>query len=85
MIFKHYDMFFLVCYITQMYLHLITAAGVAIRSLLSLTNVTMLATSIKPGNTSSRASNTEVKRANTKKEDNLVMDTKLKIIGKLVL
>ena len=40
----------------------------------------MLATSIKPGNTSSRASNNEVKRANTKKEDNLVMDTKLKII-----
>ena len=42
--------------------------------------LTMLATSIKPGNTSSRASNNEVKRANTKKEDNLVMDTKLKII-----
>ena len=62
-------------------IHLITAAGIAIKSISEMgAMLTMLATSIKPGNTSSRASNQEVKRANTKKEDNLVMDTKLKII-----
>ena len=45
--------------------------------------LTMLTTGIKPG-TPNSARNTPgpdgVKRSNTKKEDNLVMDTKLKII-----
>ena len=59
------------------------AAGGALRSLSEMgAMLTMLTTGMKPGlSTPTRETGTNsVKPTNTKKEDNLVMDTKLKII-----
>ena len=61
------------------------AAGGAFRSLSEMgAMLTMLTTGVKPGSTGNanrpNAPNDQVKRNASKKEDNLVMDTKLKII-----
>ena len=60
-----------------------SAAGGALRSLSEMgAMLTMFTTAIKPGTNNSNRNNSSdgVKRSTTKKEDNLVMDTKLKII-----
>ena len=63
-----------------------TAAGGAFRSLSEMgAMLTMLTTGVKPGSTgnanrTNAPGNDQVKRSSSKKEENLVMDTKLKII-----
>jgi hypothetical protein len=62
------------------------AAGGAFRSLSEMgAMLTMLTTGVKPGSTgnanrTNAPGNDQVKRSSSKKEENLVMDTKLKII-----